>query len=43
MHISKRFVIVCNIQIVIRMLKISQYYKFEYVGYLTVKLGLVYK
>ena len=42
MHISNRFAIVCNIQIVIQMLKIlitvSQCYKFEYGGYLIVKL-----
>ena len=44
MHISNCFVIVCNIQIAIRVLKIYyklyklQYYKFEYRGYLIVKL-----
>ena len=33
MHISNRFVVVCNIQIVIRMLKYrSQYYKFDSCG-----------
>ena len=32
MHISNRFVIVCNIRIVIQMLKIyrSQYFKFDF-------------
>ena len=42
MHISNGFVIVCNIQIVIWMLKIY-YFKFEYGDYLMAKLNLVYK
>ena len=45
MHISNPFVIVCNIQIVIRMWKIQyyKYYKFEYGSNSMVKLDLHYK